>query len=61
MKVRRPTLPQAIDKYDVATEVLGSALRVLQAVGFSEKEASELFRGVAEKHSRAPVWIFPPE
>lgn len=37
------------DRYDVATEVLSSAFRVLQSVGFSEQEIARLFALVAEK------------
>lgn len=47
------------NKYDIATEVLSSAVRVLQAVGFSEEEIPGLFRQVVEKKVRAPFWIDP--
>jgi hypothetical protein len=47
------------DKYDIATEVLSSALRVLQAVGFHEDEILRLFEQVARKPERAPVWLQP--
>ena len=47
------------DRYDVATEVLSSAIRVLQAVGFSEEEIPRLFQQVAEKRARVPLWIEP--
>lgn len=47
------------DRYDIATEVLSSAVRVLQAVGFSEDEIPKLFQQVAEKRPRGPVWIEP--
>jgi hypothetical protein len=46
-----------IDKFDVATEVLASAFRVLQAVGFSEDEVPKLFEQVAKKSGRGPIWI----
>jgi len=45
------------DKYDIATEVLSSAIRVLQAVGFSEEEIPKLFEQVAKKGARVPLWI----
>ena len=32
------------DRHDIATEVLSSAFRVLQAVGFSEQEIAKLLR-----------------
>ena len=47
------------DKYDIATEVLSSAIRVLQAVGFSEEEIPKLFEQVASKRVRGPLWIEP--
>lgn len=56
-----PPYMQTPDKYDIATEVLGSALRILQAVGFYEREALEMFGQVAKKPERAPVWIIPPD
>lgn len=45
------------NRYDIATEVLSSAVRVLQAVGFSEEEIPKLFQQVADKPARGPVWI----
>jgi hypothetical protein len=47
------------DKYDIATEVLSSAIRVLQAVGFSQDELPKLFEQVANKRARGPLWIEP--
>jgi DNA-binding transcriptional regulator YhcF (GntR family) len=47
------------DRYDIATEVLSSAIRVLQAVGFSESEIPKLFEQVSIKRARAPLWIEP--
>jgi hypothetical protein len=47
------------DRYDVATEVLASAIRVLQAVGFSEAEIPKLFQQVVNKPTRGPLWIEP--
>jgi hypothetical protein len=47
------------DKYEVATEVLSSAIRVLQASGFYEGEILQLFAQVATKPERFPVWLQP--
>jgi hypothetical protein len=47
------------DKYDVATEVLSSAIRVLQAVGFHESEILQLFGQIAKKRERAPLYLEP--
>jgi hypothetical protein len=47
------------DKHDIATEVLSSAVRILQAVGFSEREIPELFERVIMRGARAPLWIEP--
>jgi DNA-binding transcriptional regulator YhcF (GntR family) len=48
------------DRYDIATEVLSSAIRVLQATGFSEEEIPKLFQQVADRRARVPLWIDPP-
>ena len=48
-------------RYDIATEVLSSAIRVLQAAGFSEEEIAKLFERVADKRNRGPLWIEPSE
>jgi hypothetical protein len=48
------------DKYDIATEVLASAIRILQAVGFSEEEIPNLFSQVSNRRGRTPLWIEPP-
>lgn len=45
------------DRYDVATEVLSSAFRILQSVGFSEQEVTKLFAQVVEKGTRGPLWL----
>lgn len=58
MKVR-PGYMKNPDKYDIATEVLSSAIRVLQAAGFYESEILQLFDQVAKKRERAPVWLTP--
>jgi hypothetical protein len=47
------------DRYDITTEVLSSAIRVLQAVGFTEDEIPKLFEQVAAKRGRGPLWIEP--
>lgn len=47
------------NKYDIATEVLSSAVRVLLAVGFSEDDVPKLFGQVAKRSARGPVWIEP--
>lgn len=44
-------------KYDVANEVLASAVRILQAVGFDEQEIPKLFHQVASQPSRGPIWV----
>jgi hypothetical protein len=49
------------DRYDIATEVLSSAIRVLEAVGFAKEELPELFKQVANRPARSPVWIDPPK
>jgi hypothetical protein len=55
----RPPHMENPDKYEIATEVLASAVRVLQSVGFYEAEILQLFDQVAKKRERAPVWIQP--
>jgi hypothetical protein len=47
------------DKYEIATEVLSSTIRVLQAVGFYEAEISQLFEQVANQRMRAPLQLQP--
>jgi len=49
------------DKYDVANEVLSSAIRVLQALGFDEEQIPKLFEQVANKPVRVPFWLEPLE
>jgi hypothetical protein len=51
----------ASDRYDIATEVLSSAVRVLQAAGFTEEEIPRLFQQVANRGARGPLWIEPLE
>ena len=53
----RPSYMQNPDKYEIANEVLGSAIRVLQAAGFYESEVLELFGQVARKRERSPLYL----
>lgn len=55
----RPSYMQNPDKYEIATEVLSSAIRVLQAAGFYESEILQLFEQVSRKSERYPVWLRP--
>jgi hypothetical protein len=55
----KPFYMENPDKYDIATEVLLSAIRVLQAVGFHEEEVLQLFSQVAKKRKRAPLYLEP--
>jgi hypothetical protein len=55
----RPPYMENPDKYDIATEVLSSAIRVLQAAGFHESEILQLFAQVANNQERFPVWLAP--
>jgi hypothetical protein len=55
----RPQFMEQPDKLGIATEVLGSAIRVLQAAGFYEDEILQLFDQVAKKKERFPVWLTP--
>jgi hypothetical protein len=56
---RRPQFVKNPDKYDIATEVLSSAIRVLQAAGFYEGEILRLFAQVANKRERIPLYLEP--
>jgi hypothetical protein len=47
------------DKYEIATEVLSSAVRVLQTIGFYEEEITQLFEQVAKKPRRSQVYLQP--
>ena len=38
----RPSAMEKPDKYDIATEVLSSAIRMLQSVGFYENEILQI-------------------
>ena len=55
----RPSYLEDPNKYEIATEVLSSAIRVLQAAGFYESEILQLFEQVSKKRERAPVWLTP--
>ena len=55
----RPQFMEHPDKYEIATEVLSSAIRVLQAAGFYESEILQLFDQVARKKERFPVYLTP--
>lgn len=55
----RPDFMENPDKYEIANEVLSSAIRVLQAVGFYESEIMELFKQVANKRERFPLYLEP--
>jgi hypothetical protein len=55
----RPPYLENPDKYEIATEVLSSAIRVLQAAGFYESEVLQLFGQVSKKRERTPVWLTP--
>ena len=60
MKPRPPFLENP-DRYEIATKVLSSAIRVLETVGFYENEILQLFEQVARKQERAPLWLEPLE
>ena len=45
------------DKYEIANEVLSSAIKVLQACGFYENEILQLFGQVAKKRERVPLYL----
>jgi hypothetical protein len=55
----RPLYMENPDKYDIATEVLSSAIKVLQASGFYEGEILQLFDQVARKRERMPLYLEP--
>jgi DNA-binding transcriptional regulator YhcF (GntR family) len=58
MKPRSPFMENP-HKYEIANEVLSSAIRVLQAVGFYESEVLQLFEQVARKRERFPLYLEP--
>jgi hypothetical protein len=53
----RPAYLENPDRYEIATEVLSSAIRVLEAAGFREDEIPQLFGQVASKRKRAPLYL----
>lgn len=55
----RPLFMENPDKYEIATEVLSSAIKVLQACGFYEAEILQLFDQVAKKRERVPLYLEP--
>lgn len=55
----RPAFMERPDKYEIATEVLSSAMRVLHAVGFYELEILQLFAQAATKRERFPLYLEP--
>jgi hypothetical protein len=55
----RPAYMENPNKYEIANEVLSSAIRILQAAGFYESEILQLFAQAAKKHERAPLWLEP--
>ena len=55
----RPSYMENPDKHAIATEVLSSAIRVLQAAGFYKEEILQLFDQVAKKRPRVPLWLEP--
>jgi hypothetical protein len=60
MEAKPPQTPKP-DRYEIATEVLSSAVRILFAVGFSEGDVPRLFEQVAKRPARGPLWIEPLE
>ena len=53
----RPPYMANPDRYEIATEALSSAIRVLQAAGFHEDEIPRLFAQVANKRKRVPLYL----
>jgi hypothetical protein len=53
----RPPYLENPDRYEIATEVLSSAIRVLQAAGFREDEIPQPFAQAANKTERAPSYL----
>ena len=53
----RPSYLENPDRYEIATEVLSSAIRVLQAAGFHEDEIPLLFAQAANKRKRVPLYL----
>jgi hypothetical protein len=55
----RPSHFKDPDRSDLATEVLCSAIRVLQAAGFHEDDIPLLFAQVPNKRKRVPLYLEP--
>lgn len=55
----RPPFMENPDKYEIANEVIGSAIRVLQAAGFYEDEILRLFKQASQKRERFPLYLEP--
>jgi hypothetical protein len=53
----RPAYLENPDRYEIATEVLSSAIRVLEAAGFREDGIPQLFGQVASKRKRVPLYL----
>ncbi len=53
----RPSYLENPDRYEIATEVLSSAIRVLQAAGFHEDEIPLLLTQAANKRKRVPLYL----
>jgi hypothetical protein len=51
----RPPYLENPDRYEIATEVLSSAIRVLQAAGFHEDEIPQLFAPSRKQKKTSPV------
>jgi hypothetical protein len=55
--VKRTEFRQIPEKYEIATEVLSSTVRVLKSLGFSDREVVELFEQAIKRGIRAPIWL----
>ena len=55
----RPPYMENPNKYEIANEVLSSAIRILQTAGFYENEILQLFAQAANKRERGPLWLEP--
>jgi hypothetical protein len=53
----RPSYLENPDRYEIATEVLSSAIRALQAAGFHEEGIPLLFAQAANKRKRVPLYL----
>jgi hypothetical protein len=55
----RPRYMENPDKYEIATEVLSSAIKILQASGFYESEILKLLEQASKKTERTPLYLQP--